>query len=113
MIIQRKENEDPDGSLGYVETIYESSNVLMSTYFPKTETLYLSFSYGQTYKYMGVSKDIYIGLEKAESQGKYFNSNIKNNPKISCQKAYKLMGTELNDAKGIIQEWKNQQSQNS
>lgn len=113
MIIQRKESfDEDDGKLGYVETIFESSNILMSTYFPKTKTLYLAFNYGQTYRYDNVDEELFREFETAESQGKLFNSKIKNNDKIPYQKAYKMFDSELEDAKTIIKEWKENNNKN-
>jgi hypothetical protein len=107
MIIERKETiDDDDGKLGVIDTIFESSNILRSIYFPKTNTLYLSFSYGQTYRYDNVDNELYENFEKADSQGKYFNSNIKNNSAIPYQRSYKLYDSEIEDTKKIISEWK-------
>jgi hypothetical protein len=107
MIIQRKESiDEEDGKLGFIETIFESSNILMSIYFAKNNLLYLSFSYGQTYRYDNVSRELYDQFENSESQGKFFNENIKNKSDIPYQKAFKLYESELIDAKKVIKEWK-------
>jgi hypothetical protein len=112
MIIQRKETIDKeDGKLGIIDTIFESSNILRSFYFPKTNTLYLSFTYGQTYRYDNVENKLYEDFEKSDSQGKFFNSKIKNNDSIPYSKAFKLYESELEDAKKIIKEWKEKNPQ--
>ena len=38
----------------YVEAIYESSNILMSTYFPEKNKLFIHFSRGGTYSYSNI-----------------------------------------------------------
>ena len=106
MIIKKQTYNDPDGTLGYVETIFESSNILMTTYFPKTETLFISFNNGHTYSYQNINEEVYSEFEKADSQGKYFNSKIKNNNDYPYMRKYKLFERELKEAKTIVKEWK-------
>ena len=64
----------------YVEAIYESSNILMSTYFPEKNKLFIHFSRGGTYSYSNINESLYVDFEKADSQGKFFIANIKKNP---------------------------------
>ena len=46
-----------------------------------------------------------MDFENADSQGKFFISNIKKNPnKYPFAKEYKLTETEINNAKQIIKE---------
>lgn len=107
MLIQRKEHQDEDGSLGYIESIFESSNILKTTYFPKRERLYLSFNKGMTYSYGNVSKDTYEKFENAESQGKFFVNEIKKHPeKFPYRKEFTLYPSEIEGYNNIIQEHK-------
>lgn len=103
MLIQRKVNGVIDDQ--FVEAIYESSNILMSTYFPKRNKLFIHFNRGGTYSYTNVTEDVYNNFENADSQGKYFLQEIKKNPsKYPYAKEYKLTDSEINNAKQVIQE---------
>ena len=71
MILKRKEKENK------VKAIYDSSNILASTYDLNNGDLTLIFKSGSQYKYPNVSKSDYMRFEIAESQGKVFNTHIK------------------------------------
>lgn len=71
MILKRKEKNN------IVKAIYESSNIVASTYDTNTEDLVLIFKSGTQYKYSKVSKSDYMRFEVADSQGKVFNTHIK------------------------------------
>ncbi len=71
MILKRKEKEN------IVKALYDSSNILGSTYNSNTGDLTLIFKAGTQYKYNGVSKSDYMRFEIAESQGVVFNTHIK------------------------------------
>ena len=62
---------------GIVEAIYESSNIIASTYNQSDKTLNIIFKHGGSYSYSNVENTDYIRFETAESQGKVLNSNIK------------------------------------
>ena len=106
MIIERNVSFDEDSSIGYIECIYNSSNILMTIYFPKTNILYISFKRGDTYKYLNVSNDKYGDFEKSDSQGKFFIKEIRNKDDHPDSKEYKLFQSELNEAQIKIDEWK-------
>lgn len=53
-----------------------SSNISKIGYEESTNTLTVVFKTGARYEYSGVSKDIYEGILKAESAGKFFKANI-------------------------------------
>lgn len=58
----------------------DSSNIEQFAYDEIEQELHIIFrSNGSHYVYSQVPEDIYNGLIKAESQGKYFNANIKHN----------------------------------
>jgi len=71
MILKKVEKD------GIVKCIYESSNILASTYNISTKELNIIFKNGGNYKYSGVPKIDYTIFELSDSQGKVLNSNIK------------------------------------
>lgn len=100
-------HKEVKGEVGdqYIEAIFESSNILMSTYFPNKNKLYIHFNRGGTYSYTNVNEDVYTAFENAESQGKYFLREIKKNPnKYQYAKEYTLTEGEINHANQIIKE---------
>ncbi len=70
MILKKQEKD------GVVKALYNSSNILASTY-DESNNLTIIFKSGSTYKYIGVSKTDYMRFELAESQGGVFNTHIK------------------------------------
>jgi len=71
MILKRKEKDN------LIKAIYDSSNILASTYNTETKDLILIFNKGGQYKYPNVSNTDYTRFELADSQGKVFKSHIK------------------------------------
>lgn len=67
---------------GVVKSLYKSSNILASTYNPKTEVLEVIFKGGSRYSYKGVGKNDFFRFESAESQGKVMNTVIKPNREV-------------------------------
>lgn len=78
-------------------TKYESSTIIQSIYYSENKFLYIFFKGGNVYSYQPISKELYDGFEKAESQGKYLNKNIKSNKFISYRKETKLKEHELKE----------------
>ena len=72
MVLKRQEKEN------VIKAIYDSSNILASTYNRTTNELILIFNKGSQYKYPNVNVTDYTRFELAESQGKVFNTHIKN-----------------------------------
>jgi len=104
MLSQKKIFEEKDGTIGYFEAIFNSSNVLKSTYFPKNNKLYISFSRGGTYSYCNIDQIIYDEFETSESQGIYFNENIKKAPeKYPPHKEFTLYPSEVKDLKEVVE----------
>lgn len=56
----------------------ESSNLEAATHYSSLNILEIEFKNGSIYRYRDVPESVYSGLLKAESAGKFFNSNIKN-----------------------------------
>ena len=106
MIVNKKTHTEDDGSVGYIECIFDSSNILMSIYFPKNKTLYISFNRGGVYSYTNVDQELYDRFENSDSQGKFFVNEIKKNDKHQFRKEYTLYASEVEDAKKILNEWK-------
>src|SRR5271169_975773 len=103
MLVERKNYQDTDGSLGYIESVFNSDNILKTTYFPKSERLYIAFSRGNTYSYNNISLDKYQEFEKSESQGKYFHQKINNNKSHVVRKEFTLYPNEVKDLKQIVE----------
>jgi hypothetical protein len=101
MLIERKEVLNEDGSVGYIEAIFKSENILKTTYFKEAQRLYIAFNRGGTYSYENVSPELYEQFENAESQGKFFIANIKNHP---YRKEFTLYPGEIKEVKKIIEE---------
>lgn len=60
-----------------IKAIYDSSNILTSTYNKETRDLVITFKRGVQYKYYDVSLLDYTRFEMAESQGEVMNTSIK------------------------------------
>lgn len=99
MLSTSKINYDEDGSIGYIESIYFSDNVLKSTYFPKTRMLYISFNRGGTYSYSNISEELFDQFEQAESQGVFFHKNINKKVSYPQRKEFTLYPEELIEIK--------------
>jgi hypothetical protein len=55
----------------------KSDAVKDAQYQADSQTLTVKFPSGSTYQYSGVPQAVYDGLQKAESKGQYFNTEIK------------------------------------
>ncbi len=102
MLVERKEFIDENQNVGYVESIFESDNVLKTTYFPGNQRLYIAFSRGDTYSYGNVSPELYLEFENAQSQGKFFYSRINNNKAHPYRKEFTLYPSEVNEYKQVV-----------
>ena len=71
MILERVEKD------GLVKVIYESSNVVASTYDKNKKDLNVIFKNGGSYTYQNVQSTDYFRFETADSQGKELNTTIK------------------------------------
>ena len=103
MLVDKKIHYEND-EIGYIESIFNSGNILKTTYFPKQQRLYIAFKRGQTYSYGNVPNELYEEFETAESQGKFFHKNIRNNDTYPYRKEFTLYPTEVSEAKKIIEE---------
>jgi hypothetical protein len=71
MILERVEKD------GLVKVIYESSNVVASTYEKNKKDLNVIFKNGSSYTYQNVPATDYFRFETSDSQGKELNTTIK------------------------------------
>ena len=71
MILERVEKD------GLVEALYESSNVVASSYNKNQKDLNVTFKNGGNYTYQGVAETDYVRFETAESQGKILNAILR------------------------------------
>lgn len=100
MLVEEKTFKESDGSIGYYEAIFDSSNILQTTYFPKQNRLYISFNRGGVYSYENVDNEKYEEFKTAESQGKYFIEEIKKkSDKHPYRKEFSLYPEEIKDLK--------------
>lgn len=103
MLIERKEILNEDKSIGYIESIFNSDNVLKTTYFPAMQRLYIAFNRGHTYSYGNISNEIYCEFENADSQGKFFYKNINNKKEYPYRKEFTLYPYEVKNLKEIVE----------
>jgi len=113
MILEKKEyGTEANGT--YIECIYDSTNVLKTTYFPMLKRLYISFNRtGGTYSYSNINEDLYKEFENSDSQGKFFASNIRNKPNdYPVRKEFTLYPSEVEETKVLIKEYKSKKDNN-
>lgn len=103
MLVERKEHKEKDNSVGYIECVFVSDNILKTTYFPNIQRLYIAFSRGHTYSYGNFSPEKYQEFEEADSQGKYFHKEINNKNKYPARKEFTLYPNEVKDIKIIVE----------
>ena len=102
MLVERKEILNEDKSTGYIEAVFNSDNVLKTTYFPQAQRLYIAFSRGHTYSYGNVSREMYNEFEAADSQGKFFHSRINNKKSYPTRKEFTLYPSEVQELKETV-----------
>lgn len=103
MLVERKEVLNEDETIGYIESVFKSENILKTTYFPKAQRLYIAFSRGQTYSYGNISPEFYQEFEDAESHGKFFHKNINKKDDYPYRKEFTLYPNEMNELKDIVE----------
>lgn len=104
MLVEEKKFQDENGVIGYYEAVYDSSNILKTTYFPIQKKLYISFNRGGVYSYTNVDEELYEEFKNAESQGKFFAQTIKKQPqKYPYRKEFTLYPEEVNELKEVVE----------
>ncbi len=68
----------------------KSSDLASIGYDERTMTLEIEFLNGSIYEYNRVPKDIYVGLMRAESKGKYFRQYVRDNRFYGCTQTYPI-----------------------
>lgn len=105
MLVEEKTIFNDDDSVGYIEAIFNSTNILKTTYFIDDNRLYISFNRGGVYSYSNISPEFYYDFKSANSQGKFFSTKIKKYPdKYPYRKEFTLYPNEIKEAKDIIEE---------
>lgn len=74
---------------------FDSSTILQTVYYKDKQFLYIFFNKGNVYSYQPISESVYEAFEKADSQGKFLNMNIKNKKDIAYRKETTLKENEL------------------
>jgi len=109
MLVERNEFKNEDDSIGYIEAVYSSGNILKTIYFIAQNRLYISFKRGNTYSYSNVTPEMYGEFENGESQGKYFHKVISKDPdKYPYRHEFDLMKLELEEIVNIIESKKDE-----
>ena len=67
----------------------KSSVIKSLTYDENRKDLSVSFKSGKLYVYTPVSQQFFNKLQNAESKGKFFNKNIRDNEALTCLKLIK------------------------
>jgi hypothetical protein len=102
MLLERKDYIEEDGSIGYIESVFNSGNVLKTTYFPKSNLLYIAFSRGDTYSYSNVTQEIYDEFEQADSQGKFFFKRINKKDVHPYRREFSLYPNEVKELREVV-----------
>lgn len=111
MLVKREEILNEDGSLGYVESVFKSENILKITYFVDAHRLYIAFSRGDTYVYENITPEFYQEFEEAESNGKFFHKRINKKPQYPTRRVFGLNHYEIEGFKKIIEEYDNEENE--
>jgi len=104
MLVERKEHKEDNGEVGYIESVFQSDNILKTTYFPKMQRLYIAFSRGHTYSYGNVNPELYEEFEEAESHGSFFHKKINNKTSYPARKEFTLYPEEVKEIREIVKE---------
>jgi len=100
MLVDEKTIFNEDDTVGYIEAIFKSSNILKTTYFINDNRLYISFHKGGVYSYSNIDPELYYNFKNAESQGKFFSENIKKyTEKYPYRKEFTLYPDEVKEIK--------------
>lgn len=110
MLVKEIKHEQHDGI--YFEAVFDSSNILQTTYFPHANLLYVSFKRGGVYSYANINKEMYEEFKAAESQGKFFIEKIKKHPqKHPYRKEFNLFPSEIDKLNEEVEKNKGNQEE--
>lgn len=62
--------------------VVDSSSLRSIGYDSRTETLEVEFSSGSVYRYAPVPSDVWTGLKRAESKGKFFQDFVRDHYEV-------------------------------
>jgi KTSC domain len=107
MLLDRKEITFSGSTDTIIEGYYDSSNILKTSYIPNKEFMFIFFQNKLVYSYSNITMDLYEKFEKADSQGKFFITEIKKKPReYNYLREYKLYEFEKQDIISIIESLK-------
>lgn len=89
-----------------IECLYESTNLLKTTYIKDKEKLYVYFRKGYVYSYSNVEHMLYEQFETSESQGIFLSEYIIKDKVYPSFKEFKMMNFEIDDIEKTINEIK-------
>lgn len=93
-----------EGRITYIDTVFDSTNILKTTYFLEKERLYVYYYRGGTFSYDNITKEQHDEMLSSESVGKYFTENIKKYPdKYPWSKGFTLSKGEIDEIKLLIE----------
>jgi hypothetical protein len=106
MLIEKREYGTEKTGI-YIESVFDSTNLLKTTYFPILKRLYISFTRGGTYSYENITEELYKEFEGATSQGKFFTEKIRSkSDQYPVKKEFTLYPSEISETKKLIKEYK-------
>jgi len=107
MLLDRKEIKRERDNMTLIEAFFDSSNISKSNYYPDKKFMFIFFNNGLVYSYSNITEELYNNFENAESQGKFFITEIKKKPTIyRYLREYKLYDFEKQDIVQIIENLK-------
>lgn len=106
MLLKRLVIKDKEGKDDIVEAIYDSTNLLKTTYLIEQRRLYVYFRKGIVYSYYAVDREMYDGLETAQSQGVYHKEHLSNNRMYPYAREFKMLNFEIQDINEEIEKAK-------
>jgi len=74
MLLERQKDDNR------ITSVYDSSNILSSSYDRKNKSMTVVFRSGGGYRYGNVTESEYLMFERADSQGKVFSKMIRQKP---------------------------------
>jgi hypothetical protein len=117
MLLERKEAKRERDGLLVIESYFDSTNIAKVNFIPDQRYMFIFFNNGLVYSYSNITEELYRNFEAAESQGKFFISEIKKKPNLYRHvREFKLYEFERQDIMQIIEtlkEGKNQDNHNN
>ncbi len=116
MLLERKEAKREKDGLRIIESYFDSTNIAKVNYLPERNYMFIFFNNGLVYSYSNITEELYKKFEDADSQGKFFISEIKKKKNLyKYMREYKLYEFERQDIAQIVEtlkSGKNDENQN-